>query len=361
VVVTDSGPGIPAEDLLYVFNRFYQSGKVARSTTGSGIGLELTKELVEICGGKIGVTNTPQGGAQFWFTLPVERGEAVPDQPVASYQHTALALEDVRTSVPLAQEESTENQELVLVIEDNDDVRDFIVSSLQAHYQVVTAVNGEEGISKALEIVPDLIITDVMMPVKDGIEVCRTLKEEEKTSHIPIIMLTAKADVESKIEGLQSGADDYLAKPFHTKELLVRIQNLIQVRRKLQEKFQADTIDKPSSASEVPLREKLFLDRLRDTIELHLAEEEYSVEELSRDMAMSRMQLHRKLKALTNTSAGLYIRTIRLAHGRRLLEEGLYNVSEVAYRVGFNSPTYFSTCFSEQYGFPPSEVKLQRV
>jgi len=359
ITVKDSGYGIPEADLPYVFNRFYQSGKVVRSTAGSGIGLELTKELVEICGGLIGVHNPASGGAEFYFTLPIPEAEKN-DQNI-SYQKSTQAninLEDARANASLIQNEITsESEQLILIIEDNEEVRDFIVSSLQSGYQIITAVNGEDGITKALEAIPDLIITDVMMPVKDGLDVCRTLKEDEKTSHIPVIMLTAKADIESKIEGLQTGADDYLAKPFHTKELLVRMQNLIAQRQKLREKFSVTDSEPIKEKEELPLREKLFFNRLNEIIELHLAEEEYSIEDLSRDMAMSRMQLHRKLKALTTTSTSLYIRSIRLNHGKRMLEEGLYNVSEVAYLVGFNSPTYFSTCFSEQFGFPPSEVK----
>jgi len=364
VTVNDSGPGIPAADVPYVFNRFYQSGTVSRSTLGSGIGLELTKELVEICGGEIGVSNADAGGAQFYFTLPVIEGEKdITNEINGSYlsSHAAIAIEDARdTPSILTAPVESENHELILVIEDNNEVRDYIVSALQSQYQVITAEDGEKGIVKALDAVPDLIITDVMMPGKDGLEVSRTLKEDERTSHIPIIMLTAKADMESKIEGLLTGADDYLAKPFHTKELVVRIQNLIQQRKKLQEKFK-EINEKKIADDSIPLKEKLFISKLRETIELHLTEEEYSVEDLSHDMAMSRMQLHRKVKALTNSSASLYIRSIRLMHAKRLLEEGIYNVSEVAYRVGFNSPTYFSTCFSEEYGIPPSEFRIQQV
>jgi signal transduction histidine kinase/DNA-binding response OmpR family regulator/Tfp pilus assembly protein PilF len=358
VIIRDSGPGIPEDDLPYVFNRFYQSETVSRSTLGSGIGLELTKELVELCGGTIGVTNNMNGGAEFSFTLPAELTEVAVNNASHASNHVALAVDDLRASNTLTKEnQSSENQELVLVIEDNDDVRDFIVSSMQTSYRVITAANGAIGIDMALELIPDLIITDVMMPVLGGLDVCKKLKDDVKTSHIPVIMLTAKADLESKIEGLQSGADDYLAKPFNTKELLTRIHNLITLRRKLQVKFSTEDFNSPQVTDEVPLKERLFISKLRETIEEHLAEEEYSVENLSRDMAMSRMQLHRKVKALTDKSTGMYMRSIRLLHGKQLLEAGLYTVSEVSFRVGFNSPTYFSTCFSEEFGFPPSELK----
>jgi signal transduction histidine kinase/DNA-binding response OmpR family regulator len=360
VSVRDSGPGIPAQDLPYIFNRFYQSGGGFHAL-GSGIGLELTKELVEISGGKISVTNGPEGGAHFVVMLPLMPEATTAETKTKAYLPTPH-LADREEEILQVKEESNptdDERKTLLVIEDVNEVRDFIVQSLSAHYQVITAAHGGEGIAKALEIIPDLIITDVMMPVKDGLEVCRTLKETDATSHIPVMMLTAKADVGNRIEGLETGADDYLAKPFHTKELLARIHNLILIREKLLEKFHQKT---PGQIQALPNderlpREKKFLEQLHQAIDRHLAEEEYSVAELSDDMAMSRMQLHRKVKALTGLPVSLYIRSIRLERGKRLLEEGLYNVSEVAYRVGFNSPAYFSTCFSEQYGHPPSEIK----
>ncbi len=358
VSVKDSGSGVPESDLPFVFNRFYQSGTVSRTSVGSGIGLELTKELVNICGGDIGVVNAPEGGAQFYFTLPVAQSGSIAARANESItgQYTQMVLDDAQESATLLRvSEPAEGKPTILVVEDNTEVRNYIMSSLQDDYHVVAANDGDSGITQAIDVIPDLVITDLMMPVTDGMTVCRTIKKDERTSHIPVIMLTAKADLESKIEGLESGADDYLAKPFHTKELLARIANQIAIRKSLQEKFRGG-VAKEESDQQLPTREKVFMAKLRATVELHLAEEEFGVEELSRELAMSRMQLHRKVKALTNLSASLYIRSVRLEHARRLLGEGIYNVSEVAYRVGFNSPTWFSTCFSEQYGFPPSDL-----
>jgi signal transduction histidine kinase/DNA-binding response OmpR family regulator len=358
VFVKDSGRGVPEADLPFVFNRFYQSGTMSRTTVGSGIGLELTKELVNICGGEIGVSNAVEGGAQFYFTLPVPQTGAIgpSDRQSNAGEYTRMALDDAReTPAVLQMNIDSEGKDTILVIEDNADVRNYIISSLQADYHVVSANDGDSGITQAVEVIPDLIITDLMMPATDGMTVCHTIKKDERTSHIPVIMLTAKADLESKIEGLESGADDYLAKPFHTKELLARIANQIAIRKILQEKFRSGVV-KEEAYHELPTKEKIFMAKLRATVELHLAEEEFGVEELSRELAVSRMQLHRKVKALTNISASLYIRSVRLEHAKRLLGEGIYNVSEVAYRVGFNSPTWFSTCFSEQYGFPPSDL-----
>jgi DNA-binding response OmpR family regulator len=357
--VSDTGPGIAPGDLPYVFNRFYQADTVQDNSTGSGIGLELTRELVSLWGGEIHAHNLPQGGASFTFTLPIIPADvpAAQSDP-APLAHPPYAPEETRLAGnPPSPDGDTDKRDLILVIEDNAEVRDYITHALSAAYDVVAAHDGEGGIARAMELIPDLVITDVMMPVKDGLEVCRALKEEMKTSHIPVIMLTAKADLESKIEGLESGADDYLPKPFHTKELLARVANLILSRKKLQKLFHAADRAVATTGDGLPKKERMFLEKLQAVIEQHLAEEDYGVEQLSLDMAMSRMQLHRKLKAITDTSASLHIRSIRLAHGKKMLDEGLYTVSEVAYRVGFNSATYFSTCFSEEFGYPPSEVR----
>ena len=366
VRVKDSGPGIPEEEISRVFIRFYQSNQVvSRTSQGSGIGLELTKELVEICGGQIHVKNNPEQGAEFCFTLPItEVTSSESEGSLAANLSTDNVQLDLKSynypgqSAPFESLKEAD-KEIILVVEDNTDVRNFIVNSLSSDYQIIQACDGEEGVIKALQHVPDLILSDVMMPKKDGFQVCKYLKEDEKTSHIPIILLTSKADVESKIEGLQQGADDYLAKPFHQGELLVRIKNLIEQRKLLREKYSNQP---PLIKNEkgLPTKEQVFMKKLRGIIETHLPEEEYSVEELSAEMAMDRTQLFRKVKALTNGSISLYIRAVRLEHAYRLLHEGIYNVSEVAYRVGFNSSTYFSTCFTEQYGFPPSELRVEK-
>jgi DNA-binding response OmpR family regulator len=248
----------------------------------------------------------------------------------------------------------------------------------------VEAVNGAEGVRMAVELVPDLILSDVMMPEMDGYQACRELKSRDETSHIPVILLTARAGTESKLEGLDTGADDYLAKPFHTAELKLRIRNLVRLRKHLQRKYRSQLAE-PSPADEpltpqhpteeeppgteephnteepapLPARENAFLARLREVVEAHLDDEDFSIEELSREVGMSRTQVHRKLKALTNQSASLFIRTLRLQKARQLLLSGAHNVSEAAYLTGFNSPAYFSTCFAEHYGYPPSELKVK--
>jgi len=252
-----------------------------------------------------------------------------------------------------------EQAEVVLIIEDNPDVRQFIRESVSAHYRVLEAENGKAGVRMAQQEVPDLIISDVMMPQMDGYEACRLIKEDEKTSHIPIILLTAKAGIEHKLEGLETGADDYLAKPFHTKELLTRIRNLIRLRQQLKQRYLSQVLE--GSPEQVVSREDAFLVKLREVVEAHLDEEDFSIEDLSREVGMSRTQVHRKLKALTAQSASQFMRSIRLRHARQMLSTTHLNVSEVAYRVGFNSLSYFSTCFAEAFGTAPSEVRRPGV
>ncbi len=216
--------------------------------------------------------------------------------------------------------------------------------------------DGAEGIEKAKEAIPDLIISDVMMPKMDGYEVCRTLKLDEKTSHIPIILLTAKGAIENRIEGLETGADDYLIKPFEPKELLARIKNLIHLRRKLRERFSARQVLKPGEITVSSIDDR-FLQRIKDVVEAHIAEEGFGVDELARKAGMSRSQIHRKLTALTGMPAGDFIRYLRLHRAMDLLRQNAATVAEIAYMVGFNSSAYFTKCFHGQFGKTPSEVR----
>ncbi len=361
VSVRDTGPGLAPDQLTRVFERFYQAPNQPDGVTaGSGIGLALAKELVEMHGGTLRVQSPPGQGATFTFALPVAR-QAPPADAAPAKRDPARLPE---AALPHDGTENAERPEtspeapLVLVIEDNPEVRRFIRQALEGHYQVAEAGNGAEGVQKAVELVPDLVISDVMMPEMDGYQACRALKAREETSHIPVILLTAKAGLESKLEGLDTGADDYLAKPFNPAELKGRIRNLIRLRKSLQLKYMAQTITEQPQAP-LPAPENAFLARLRAVVEANFRDEEFSIEQLSREIGMSRTQVHRKLKALTNQSASQFIRMLRLQKARALLLTGRHNVSEAAYLTGFNSPAYFSTCFTELYGHPPSELKVK--
>ena len=257
-----------------------------------------------------------------------------------------------------------EEKTIVLVFEDNYDMREYIKESLGDDYYVEEAVNGEQGIRKAENIIPDLIISDTMMPKMDGNEMTGILKNNEKTSHIPIIILTAKSGQESKLEGLQSGADDYLTKPFDIKELQVRIKNLINIRRKLQEKFSKivmsssdKTENEFQSNSSKPIRlrsiDEKFISKIQKIINERFSDENFRTDELGNEVGMSRTQVFRKLKALTGKSPSTYVRSIRLLKAKGMIENGEGNISEIAYSVGFSSPIYFSKCFKDEFGYPP--------
>ena len=246
----------------------------------------------------------------------------------------------------------------ILIVEDNPDVRMHILENLEEEFLIKEAANGEEGLEKAIESVPDLVITDLMMPKMDGVEMCKRLKTDERTSHIPVIMLTAKANVESKIEGLETGADDYITKPFNIKELIARVKNLIEQRKKLRERFSRDVKLEPKDIAITSADEK-FLNRAIGIIEKHMDDFEFDAQTLQEGMNLSRSQLFRKLKALTDQSTTEFIRAIRLKRGAKLLEQKFGNVAEVTYEVGFNNLSYFARCFKKMYGVSPSDYMKQ--
>ena len=245
-------------------------------------------------------------------------------------------------------------------------MREYIKESIGEYYFVEEAMNGEQGVRKAVTIIPDLIVSDMMMPKMDGNELTRILKNDEKTSHIPIIILTAKTGHESKLEGLETGTDDYLIKPFDIKELQVRIKNLINIRKKLQEKFRkteyADTKTQKGSQTDQLKNLKLkgidekFINKVLNIIEKHISEELFSVEELGNEAGMSKAQFYRKIKALTGMPASIYLRTIRLTKAKKMFAEKQGNISEIAFSVGFSSPSYFTKCLKEEFGLTPSNL-----
>jgi signal transduction histidine kinase/DNA-binding response OmpR family regulator len=375
IVVSDTGIGIPPDEMARVFDRFYQvDASQTREHEGSGIGLALVKELVDLHHGTISVQSEVGKGTSFTFRLPLGRAHlkeeeileaAAGEPPTASVSVPDLAglapAEDpttvTRSGAQRSQAPTNDGRRpTVLVIEDNTDVRGYIQGYLQREYEVLEARDGAEGIERALEAVPDLVISDVMMPKKDGYEVCRALKLDERTNHVPLILLTAKAGVENKIEGLEIGADDYVVKPFEPKELLARARNLITLRRSLREKFTTAVPLRPGEIA-VPSMGEAFLERVRASVERHIGEEGFSVEDLSKDVGLSRSQVLRKLTELTGMSVRDFIRYIRLHRAMDLLKQGAGTVSEIAYIVGFSSPAHFTKCFHELFGTVPSEVR----
>ena len=369
ISVSDTGVGIPSGELDRVFDRFYQvDASQTREHEGSGIGLALVKELVELHHGTIQVRSEVGRGSTFTVRLPLGRSHLKDEEIVAqepgfpplraiTTRRESEAISPVE-EIPTAHEDMRRNESgtIILIVEDNADVRAYIRDYLIPGYQVAEARDGAEGIEKALEIIPNLIISDVMMPKKDGYELCRALKTNEKTSHIPIILLTARAAGEDKIEGLEIGADDYLIKPFEPKELLARIRNLIELRRRLRERFNVAVPLKPGEVAVTSL-DDVFLHKVMAAAEQHMGDEDFHIEGLATEVGMSRMQLHRKLTALTGQSPGEFIRYLRLHRAIELLQKGVGTVSEIAYSVGFSDPSNFSKCFHKQFGKPPSDVK----
>lgn len=359
VRIRDTGIGIAPEHLPHIFDRFYQADNSnTRKGEGTGIGLALAKELMRLFHGDISVESTLGTGTEFTLRLPIQRTApleqtipVVPRQPVVPVA-TETPASPVTASTPAGEPDWP----LLLLVEDNADVRTYLISCLDNQYRLITAVNGQEGIEKALEHIPDIIISDVMMPEKDGFEVCDALKRDPRTSHVPVVLLTARAAVEDRIAGLERGADAYMAKPFNQEELLVQLQNLLQSRRRLQDRYRR--LDAPvAHASPDEKIEDAFLLDLRGVIETEINNADLSIEALCRRIGMSRMQLHRKIKALTGRSTALYVRSVRLQRAMELLAGSDMNVSEIAYAVGFDDPKYFSRVFSEEFGLAPSEVR----
>lgn len=357
ITVNDTGIGIRQEDLPRIFDRFYQvNDSSVREYEGTGIGLALTKELVELMGGTITVESQYEKGSTFELLLPVRTEpetesteKAPPATPNPAFSLPALAVPE---NEPEKATPTSIDEELILVVEDNTDLRQFICQSLPANFQAVEAINGEDGFQKATKLIPDLIISDVMMPRLDGFGLTEKLRKDERTAHIPIILLTAKSTVDSIVQGIGTGADAYLTKPFSVEELTVRVRKLIELRRQLQQKYSAQ--NPTVLQSEPPGSEHPFLQKLQRSIQKNLGNEDLSVEDLAQDVNMSRTQLHRKLKALTGQSTSSFIRNYRLDTACQLLEEGAYSVKEVSMLVGFKNQTYFSTKFKERFGEPPS-------
>ncbi|MBL4585854.1 MAG: response regulator [Flavobacteriales bacterium] len=365
LVVQDSGIGIVEDQLDKVFDRFYQSENSRwRKNKGTGIGLALVKDLVDLHKGTIDLKSISGVGTEITILLPVH--QSVLEASETEMEIPELEPVDPDLEVPFEPVGKEENlseaeimaQNIVLVVEDNDDIRNFLRLTLEPDYRVFESVDGESGIAKATELIPDIIVSDIMMPGIDGYELTRTLKKQEKTSHVPIILLTAKAGVENRIEGMEVGADAYIPKPFSSDELHARIRNLVAGRQKLKEKYSRTLLVKPNTVNEPSMEEK-FLLRVKGVVEEHLSNENFSVEQLSQEVGMSRAQLHRKLIALTGVSASRFVRNYRLEHAHELLKQKVGTVSEIAYRVGYSSPAYFTKCFTEDFGISPSHVKRE--
>ena len=359
ISVEDSGIGIEPEQIPFIFDRFYQvDGSSKRKHEGTGIGLALTKELIELQGGTIDVSSEMNEGTRFTVFLPTK----VTEQVEIEQNHVVMddfTFQQSEYLPAFGQEFSEEgisknaNKPIVLIVEDNVDLRSFISSMLSETYQVITAPNGSIGVSRALKHIPDLIISDVMMPEMDGIEVSRLLKQHQLTSHIPIILLTAKTKLESRLEGYKSGADAYLSKPFNAEELQIVIKKLIDIRLELSTRYLDNTQEPESRFNEL---DEQLINKLHHFMDQELSNEELAVDDLAKAVSMSQSQLYRKVKALTDFSISGFLRNYRLTKAHELLKKGEHNVSEVSNMTGFGNRRYFHKVFVEKYQYPPSSV-----
>jgi signal transduction histidine kinase/ligand-binding sensor domain-containing protein/DNA-binding response OmpR family regulator len=364
LIVSDTGIGIPIEYQGHVFDRFYQvDSSDTRGIEGAGIGLALVKELAELHGGAVRVNSTAGGGSTFCLLLGFSKCSAKEEEePGTLTQARDSDARDFKCSekIPGSTGENLdqEDETIVLLVEDNDDLRAFICDRFSNEYSVIEAENGRAGLELAYEKVPDLIISDVMMPEMDGFSMCHHLKTDHRTSHIPIIMLTAKASQEEKFEGLELGADAYLSKPFDSDELLARARNLIEQRRLLRQSFSGTIVLQPHHL-ELGNVDQSFLSRALMAVEADIDDEDFSVEVLAEKLNLSRSQLHRKLKALTNQTPTSFIRTIRLERAAQLLKQDYQSIADIALQTGFSSQAYFTKCFHDHFGCTPSEYNGQ--
>jgi signal transduction histidine kinase/DNA-binding response OmpR family regulator len=356
IKVTDTGIGIHPDQLNKIFDRFYQLNDFhTGKQEGTGIGLSIVKDIVELCKGEISVESKPGNGSTFIVRLPLKIDQNNPDQNFEFGEDIAVKEQKINVNHKIKKEKQNNgNISQLLIVEDNADMRKYIRMSLGDMYTICEAVNGVDGFDKAIKLNPDLIISDVMMPLKDGIEFCKIVKTNWETSHIPVIILTAKASNEEKLEGLETGADDYLTKPFDTKELFIRVRNLLDQRRLLKEKFSKEIKISPETITSNSIDNE-FLKRAFSVAEKNLDNTEFGSEAFAKEMYLSRSQLHRKLQAVTGLSTGEFLRTFRLKHAAKMLLEKRYSVSEIAFRVGFNSPSYFTKAFRKQFNYLPSE------
>ncbi len=364
IIVEDSGIGIAADKLPYIYDRFYQIDTSSKSENeGSGIGLAYIKELLSIHKGGIHVRSIPGSGTTFSLRFPVGKDHfpdgqiihSISEQYQAQYHPEFFLHENYASD---GERETTANPlaPLVLIVDDHVEVSHFIAESIQNDYRVKEASNVYDGFKIAEDIIPELIISDIMMPGIDGYEFCELIRSSDKTSHIPVIMLTARADYADKIMGLQVGADDYLVKPFNVKELKIRVKNLIDSRRALRERFSSNSIIKPGEIS-VTSRDKSFMEKLLKVVEHNIGNCKFSIEDLGREVGMSQSQIHRKLKATVNMPANHFIRSVRMNRAMHLLQKEGGNISEIAYMVGYDDPGYFTKTFRTFFGKLPSEIK----
>ena len=354
LTVQDNGCGISAQDLPYIFDAFYQCNSSSR-TAGSGIGLSLVKQLVEAMNGTVSVESQENRGTRFDVDLPMSQSinkiMSLTKKPVVD----DIFVADGEDSLPVEVEDVSSIH--ILIVEDNNDVSSFIgsiINNASIHY----ACNGKEGLEKALQIVPDVIITDVMMPEMNGIEMCEKIRQSEILCHIPIIIISAKAEQKDKVEGIKSGADAYLYKPFNAEELNVTINTLLEHRKLLQEHFARNASTDLASTEKFSVKDNEFLNKMIDLVHAQMASQNVNVNDLADSLNMTPRQLNRKINAITGDNISKYILEVRMLHAKYLLDSNKdYTVAEVAYKCGYGENSNFTRAFKFLYGITPTQYR----
>ena len=349
IQVFDTGKGISGEHLPFIFDRFYQIPE-SMNVVGTGVGLSLCKELMHLHRGEIGVTSTLGKGSEFWMDFPVGKLDFEPEwiqQPTRSPRPERSISKQLVDTIE-------QEKQILLIVDDHAELRKFVVEIFSKRFQIIEAERGEDALELALTYIPDVVITDWMMPGMSGINLCRALRNNPKTNHVPIVILTSKGSQESQIEGMQAGADDFVSKPFNADLLEIRVNTLLEAKDRLRKNWQKQVVQQELQTGKLPVFEDEFLQKATAFIIAHLSNPDLAVEDLENGLDMSKMQLYRKLKNLTSLAGNEFIRSIRLQQAKLLLETSTFNISEIAYQVGFNDPAYFARAFKKQYGKTPT-------
>ena len=354
--IQDNGVGIAPNELEKIFRPFYQVAQNEHSKSGTGIGLSLSKAIIEMHHGIVWAENAPESGAVFKFVMPIDKNLFSAEEITESTNNEAVLLNVELPDNAYEADNSSKKQSTILVVEDNRDLNNYICSCLADKYNVIGVTNGEDALAKAVYLLPNLIITDLMMPKMNGIELIRQLKKDMNTSHIPIIMVTAKTGTDDIREGYAAGADEYITKPFDASILKVRVDNLIQNREKLKELY-SKNFSLESLGVDVTSVDEKFMQKLYATLQQNIANSDLNLDAFCKELGLSKSNLYRKIKQITGYSPNEFIRNFRLETAAKMLKETDMTITEVYCAVGYNSLAYFSNCFKALYGMSPTEFK----
>ena len=356
VSIQDNGTGIAPDELEKIFRPFYQVAQNEHSKSGTGIGLSLSKAIIEMHHGIVWAENAPESGAIFKFIIPVDKNGFTPEMIVETTDNEVVSFNVELPDLDFEPDNSERKQATILVVEDNRDLNNYICSCLAEKYNVTGVTNGEDALVKAVNLLPNLIITDLMMPKINGIELICRLKKDMNTSHIPIIMVTAKTGTDDIKEGYAAGADEYITKPFDASILKIRVDNLIQSREKLKDLY-SKNFSLESLGVDVTSVDEKFMQKLYATLQQNIANSDLNLDAFCKELGLSKSNLYRKIKQITGYSPNEFIRNFRLETAAKMLKETDMTITEVYCAVGYNSLAYFSNCFKTLYGVPPTEFK----